>query len=137
VICFKEGHIKKMQSLAPIAKAKRSDALAIWHRVTLETVLSNGPDLSSRQLSVLMTIYLDNKNQTVKSLSEKLNVTKAVISRALDTLTKYGFVKRAPDPKDRRSIIVMRTSGGILYLQHFADIIQSEIKSNNFSSAAA
>jgi DNA-binding MarR family transcriptional regulator len=124
VICFKEGHIKKMQSLAPIAKAKRSDALAIWHRVTLETVLSNGPDLSSRQLSVLMTIYLDNTNQTVKS-------------RALDTLTKYGFVKRAPDPRDRRSIIVMRTSGGILYLQHFADIIQSEIKSNNFSSAAA
>ena len=50
MICFKEGHIKKMQSLAPIAKAKRSDALAIWHRVTLETVLSNGPDLSSRRL---------------------------------------------------------------------------------------
>ena len=120
-----------------ISLTKRSDALALWHRVTVETVTSNGPDLSARQLAILMSVYLENKSQTVKSLSEKLNVTKAVISRGLDTLTKYGFVKRAPDPSDRRSVIVMRTSGGILYLQRFADIIQSEIKLDDSARAAA
>ena len=120
-----------------ITLTKRSDALALWHRVTLETVISNGPDLSARQLAILMSVYLENKSHTVKSLSEKLNVTKAVISRGLDTLTKYGFVKRAPDPSDRRSIIVTRTSGGILYLQRFADIIQSEIRPNSSTYAAA
>jgi len=117
-----------MSVLGAISRTKRSDALALWHRVTLETVISNGPDLSARQLAILMSVYLESKSHTVKSLSEKLNVTKAVVSRALDTLTKHGFVKRAPDPSDRRSVIVTRTSGGILYLQRFADIIQSEIK---------
>jgi len=118
-------------------ETKRSDALALWHRVTLETVISNGPDLSARQLAILMSVYLESKSHTVKSLSEKLNVTKAVVSRALDTLTKHGFVKRAPDPSDRRSVIVTRTSGGILYLQRFADIIQSEIKLDDVARAAA
>jgi DNA-binding MarR family transcriptional regulator len=120
-----------------MSRTKRSDALALWHRVTLETVTSNGPDLSARQLAILMSVYLENDSHTVKSLSGKLNVTKAVISRGLDTLTKYGFVKRAPDPSDRRSIIVTRTSGGILYLQRFADIIQSEITPDGNTKAAA
>jgi len=126
-----------MSVLGAISRTKRSDALALWHRVTLETVISNGPDLSARQLAILMSVYLENKSHTVKSLSEKLNVTKAVVSRALDTLTKHGFVKRAPDPSDRRSVIVTRTSGGILYLQRFADIIQSEIKLDDVARAAA
>lgn len=120
-----------------ISRTKRSEALALWHRVTLETVISNGPDLSARQLAILMSVYLENSSHTVKSLSGKLNVTKAVITRGLDTLTKYGFVARAPDPSDRRSIIVTRTSGGILYLQRFADIIQSEIKLNDVARSAA
>lgn len=126
-----------MSVLGAISRTKRSDALSLWHRVTLETVLSNGPDLSSRQLAILMSVYLENKSHTVKSLAGKLNVTKAVISRGLDTLTKYGFVARAPDPSDKRSVIVTRTSGGILYLQRFADIIQSEIKLDDVARAAA
>lgn len=126
-----------MPALSPHSLTKRSDALALWHRVTLETVVSNGPDLSARQLAILMSVYLEATSHTVKSLSEKLNVTKAVISRALDTLTKHGFVKRAPDPSDKRSIIVMRTSGGILYLQRFADIIQTEVRLDNVARAVA
>lgn len=116
---------------------KRSEALSLWHRVTLETVIAQGPDLSTRQLAILMSVYLESSSHTVKSLSEKLNVTKAVISRALDTLSKHGFVARAPDPSDKRSIIVTRTSGGILYLQRFADIIQTEIKLDDVSRVAA
>ena len=126
-----------MSAFSQISLTKRSDALALWHRVTLETVISNGPDLSARQLAILMSVYLETTSHTVKSLSEKLNVTKAVVSRALDTLTKYGFVKRAPDPSDKRSVIVTRTSGGILYLQRFADIIQTEVKLDNAQRAAA
>ena len=126
-----------MSAFSQISLTKRSDALALWHRVTLETVLSNGPDLSARQLAILMSVYLESTSHTVKSLSEKLNVTKAVVSRALDTLTKYGFVKRAPDPSDKRSVIVTRTSGGILYLQRFADIIQTEVKLDSVQRAAA
>ncbi|MDB2437795.1 MarR family transcriptional regulator [Hellea sp.] len=126
-----------MSVLGATARMKRSEALSLWHRVTLETVIANGPDLSTRQLAILMSVYLESSSHTVKSLSSKLNVTKAVISRALDTLSKHGFVARAPDPSDKRSIIVTRTSGGILYLQRFADIIQTEIKLDDLDRAAA
>ncbi|WP_233353661.1 MarR family transcriptional regulator [Hellea balneolensis] len=126
-----------MSASANTARMKRSDALSLWHRVTLETVIAQGPDLSTRQLAILMSVYLESTSHTVKSLSEKLNVTKAVISRALDTLSKYGFVARAPDPSDKRSIIVTRTSAGILFLQRFADIIQSEIHLGDVSRVAA
>ncbi len=118
-------------------RMNRSDALSLWHRVTLETVLSNGPDLSARQLAILMTVYLDGRSHTVRSLAAKLNVTKAVISRALDTLTRYGFVERAPDLRDKRSVIVNRTPGGIRYLQRFADIIHAETRAHKISLVAA
>ncbi len=126
-----------MSGSTSTTRMKRSEALSLWHRVTLETVIAQGPDLSTRQLAILMSVYLESTSHTVKSLSEKLNVTKAVITRALDTLSKHGFVARAPDPSDRRSVIVTRTSGGILFLQRFADIIQSEIQLDAVSRVAA
>jgi len=109
-----------------MSKPTRKESLALWHRVILTSVKMSGPDLSTRQMAILMSVYLEENVHTVKSLAEKLDVTKAVITRALDTLTRYGFIKRAPDLRDKRSVIVKRTTGGILYLQRFADIIQSE-----------
>ena len=119
-----------------VSKPSRKDSLALWHRVILTSVTMDTPDLSSRQMAILMTVYLEESAHTVRSLADKLKVTKAVISRALDTLTRYGFVERAPDLRDKRSIIVKRTSGGILYLQRFADIIQSESEVEIISLAA-
>ena len=119
-----------------VSKPSRKDSLALWHRVILTSVTMDTPDLSSRQMAILMTVYLEESAHTVRSLADKLKVTKAVISRALDTLTRYGFVERAPDLRDKRSIIVKRTSGGILYLQRFADIIQSESEVEIMSLAA-
>lgn len=87
-------------------------------------------------MAILMTVYLEDKAHTVKSLALKLEVTKAVITRALDTLTRYGFVQRAPDHRDKRSIIVKRTPGGITYLRGFADIIHAETDSQILSLAA-
>lgn len=106
----------------------RLDALSLWHRVTLETVLGSGPDLTTRQFVILTTIYLVDGSHTVRSLAKRLNVTKAVITRALDTLGGYGFVKRNPDPKDKRSIIIQRTPGGATYLRGFGDLVCAELK---------
>lgn len=119
-----------------MSKPSRKESLALWHRVILTSVTMDTPDLSSRQMAILMTVYLEENAHTVRSLADKLKVTKAVISRALDTLTRYGFVERAPDLRDKRSIIVKRTSGGILYLQRFADIIQSQSEAEIISLAA-
>ena len=107
-------------------KVSRKDSLAFWHRVTLATVRSDAPDLSARPLAMLMTIYLEDGLHTVRSLAKHLDVTKAAISRATDSLCKLGYIERKPDHRDRRSIVLVRTSAGIHYLSEFADIIQAE-----------
>ena len=101
----------------------RIDALELWQSVTMAMVRSEGPDISARQMAILTAVYLDDQPHTVRSLAETLNVTKAVITRALDTLSRYKMVKRCADPRDKRSITVGRTALGTRYLAGFADNI--------------
>ena len=107
-------------------RISRKDSLAFWHRVTLATVRSDAPDLSARQLAMLMSIYLEDGLHTVRSLAKHLCVTKAAISRATDSLCKLGYIERKPDHRDKRSVVLTRTSAGIHFLSEFADIIQTE-----------
>jgi len=107
-------------------KVSRKESLSVWHRVTLATVRSDAPDLSARQLAMLMSIYLEDGLHTVRSLAKHLGVTKAAISRATDSLCKLGYIERKPDHRDKRSIVLARTSAGIHFLSEFADIIQAE-----------
>ena len=108
-------------------KYNRLDALSVWHQVMLKTVTGEGPDLSSRQFVILTTIYLVDGTHTVRSLAKKLEVTKAVITRALDTLGGHGFVTRGPDPADRRSILIQRTPKGTRFLHEFGDRLSREM----------
>ena len=100
-----------------------TQALGLWHKVTLEQVQRQGPDLTMRQLAVLLEIYLVPPPHTVRGLAATLNVTKPVITRALDTLGEMGLVDRVRDELDRRSVIVKRTVGGALFLENFGDTI--------------
>ena len=65
---------------------KPVQALALWQNVVLETVRREGPDLSSRQLAILLTVYLTPPPHTVRGLASSLKVSKPAITRALDTL---------------------------------------------------
>ena len=94
--------------------------------MTLATVRSDAPDLSARQLAMLMSIYLEDGLHTVRSLAKHLGVTKAAISRATDSLCKLGYIERKPDHRDKRSVVLTRTPAGIHFLSEFADIIQAE-----------
>ena len=107
-------------------RISRKDSLLFWHRVTLASVRSDTPDLSARQLAMLMTIYLEGGLHTVRSLAQHLSITKAAISRATDSLCKLGYIERKPDHRDKRSVILARTPAGIHFLSEFADIIQAE-----------
>jgi DNA-binding MarR family transcriptional regulator len=108
-------------------KLSRKESLAFWHRVTLASVRSDAPDLSARQLAMMMSIYLEAGPHTVRSLAAHLQVTKAAISRATDSLCKLGYIVRKPDPRDKRSVLLARTSKGIHFLSALGDTIQSEL----------
>jgi DNA-binding MarR family transcriptional regulator len=100
-------------------------ALKLWHNVHLDLVRDREPDLSSRQIAILLTIYLETPPHTVRGLARKLGVTKPVITRALDTLGKTELVNRRRDDTDRRNVLVQRTVAGALAVERLGDIIMA------------
>jgi DNA-binding MarR family transcriptional regulator len=103
-------------------------ALKLWHDVALAMVRDDEPDLSVRQISILLTVYLEAPPHTVRDLARKLGVTKPVITRALDTMGKLELVDRKRDEKDKRNVLVQRTVKGALYLERLADTIGNHAK---------
>ena len=86
-------------------------------------VRRDGPDLSSRQLGVFLTCYLNDGPQTVRGLAAELNVSKPAITRALDRLGELDLARRKVDPADRRSVIVQRTLKGQSFLRDLRGIM--------------
>ena len=91
--------------------------------VTFDLVLDDQPDLSNRQMAVLLTVYLEPPPHTVRGLAAKLNVTKPVITRALDTMGRLGLLTRRRDEADRRNVLVQRTLAGALAVEQLGDAI--------------
>lgn len=104
-----------------------TEALKIWHRTALRLVLDDGPDLSIRQLAILLSIYLDPPPHTVRALASKLGVTKPVITRALDSMGKLSLVARRRDDTDRRNVVIQRTVAGALFVERLADALSGEM----------
>lgn len=100
-----------------------AQALTLWHDVALAMVSDDEPDLSVRQMCILLTIYLEAPPHTVRDLAKKLGVSKPVITRALDTMGKLELVSRRRDEKDGRNVLIQRTVKGALYLERLADTI--------------
>ncbi|MBX3582986.1 MAG: winged helix-turn-helix transcriptional regulator [Rhizobiaceae bacterium] len=98
-------------------------ALRLWQQVCLSDVRDEAPDLTVRQMAILLTIYLDPPPHTVRGLAGKLGVTKPVITRALDTMGTMKLVSRHRDEKDRRNVLIRRTVEGALYVERFGDAI--------------
>ncbi len=99
------------------------NALALWSGAITESVRDAGPDLSARQMAILLSVYLGPPPHTVRGLAATLNVSKPAVTRALDNLSKHGFVRRGPDPADKRSILVRRTVKGSVFLSEFSDLV--------------
>ena len=100
-----------------------TQSLQLWHDVALAQVTDDEPDLSVRQICILLTIYLEAPPHTVRDLAHKLSVSKPVITRALDSMGKLGIVSRRRDEEDKRNVLVQRTVKGALYLERLSDLI--------------
>ncbi len=100
-----------------------SQALRLWRDVTFDLVRDGQPELSARQMAVLLTVYLEPPPHTVKGLAEKLGVTKPVITRALDSMGRLRLVTRRRDETDRRTVLVQRTVEGALAVEALGDAI--------------
>ena len=101
-----------------------TEILNLWRGALVESVRRDSPDLSARQMALLLTVYLTPPPHTVRGLAETLNISKPAITRALDRLSTLEMLRRKPDEKDRRSIDVQRTVKGSVYLSEFSDLIR-------------
>jgi DNA-binding MarR family transcriptional regulator len=99
------------------------EALEIWCRATSEGVRRDAPDLSARQMAILLTVYLRPPPHTVRGLAQDLRISKPAVSRALDRLCKLEFVRRKKDEADKRNILVTRTVRGSIFLREYGEII--------------
>lgn len=104
-------------------RAVADNGLKGWMSTLLEYVRSGEPDLTNRQMALLLVVYLKPGPHTVRGLAHGLNVSKPVITRALNRLGSLGYLRRQRDEADRRNIFVAPTREGENFLEGFTTLI--------------
>ena len=74
-------------------------------------------DLTVRQLAILMECK--NTRQTVRGLAERFKLNKPAITRAAYKLEGLGFIARAKDPRDGRSVFLTIAPSGRRFVKEF------------------
>ncbi|AWJ84441.1 MarR family transcriptional regulator [Azospirillum sp. TSH58] len=103
--------------------ARNLKALGLWRTALIASVRQDGPDLSARQMAIMLQVYLTDPPHTVRGLAAALNISKPAVTRALDRLSLLGFIKRKRDVEDKRSVLVQRTVKGSVFLSDFAELV--------------
>lgn len=103
-------------------------ALDLWRRTVVTGVRRKAPDLSSRQMAMLLTIYLTPPPHTVRGLAQQLRISKPAVTRGLDKLGKLELARRKTDENDRRSILVQRTVRGSVFLREYGELITASAR---------
>ncbi len=100
--------------------------------VTLRNLV--GHNISQGRFCVLMLLWRSGRARTADlpgavadtpgprtpaELADAANVTRATMTGLVDTLERDGFVKREPDPDDRRMMSVRLTTRGDRFLREF------------------
>ena len=98
-------------------------ALDIWRGATRDAVRNGRPDLTMRQMAVVLTVYLEPPPHTVRGLAAAFNIAKPAVVRALDRLEELDFARRREDPDDKRNVLIERTVKGAVYLRETGDLI--------------
>ena len=100
--------------------------LSGWMSTLVGYVRSGRPDLTNRQMALLLLVYLTSGPHTVRGLAQSLGVSKPVVTRALNTLGALGYLKRERDAADRRNIFIAHTDMGAKFLEGFGELIDGD-----------
>ena len=103
-------------------------ALDLWRRALSTSFHDGRPDLSARQMAIMLSVYTTTPPHTVRGLSRRLNISKPAVVRALDLLCEHDFVRRRRDDEDKRNVLIQRTVQGSVFLREFADHVINAAK---------
>ena len=101
-------------------------SLKSWMQTLISYVRSGQPDLTNRQMALMLLVYLTPGPHTVRGLANILGVSKPVITRALNTLGSLGYLRRVRDEADRRNVFVAKTNTGQEFLDGFERNIEQD-----------
>jgi DNA-binding MarR family transcriptional regulator len=73
--------------------------------------------LTLKQLTVLLTSYLNDQDRTLRTIAFRLRSAKPAVSRMVEHLIEQGLIERVPDPRDRRSVLFQCTPAGQKFLR--------------------
>ncbi|MDP8230377.1 MAG: MarR family winged helix-turn-helix transcriptional regulator [Candidatus Gorgyraea atricola] len=68
-------------------------------------------NISSAQIIILVTIQAHGQCKT-KTVAKERNISPPTATGLIDRLVRSGYVKRSPDPEDRRVVMVSLTKKG-------------------------
>ena len=77
--------------------------------------------LQGKSLLILSCLYYTNNGITQNTICEKIYSTKQVVSAAIKTFKKKGYIYFEEKEKDRREKIVKLTEEGYLYVSKILD----------------
>ena len=100
--------------------------IELFHKAVVGLVRQEHPDLTARQMAVLLTCYLKDEPQTVRGLAKLLNISKPAVSRAIDRLSEFELIRRKTDPADKRSILIQRTARGSQFVKVLEVILKAK-----------
>lgn len=114
---FGTGHAG---GLSPIPAAGRN--VALIRGTMLELVRRDGRDLTARQLTTLLSVYLEDEIHSVSSVAKLLNISRPGVTRILDRLVDADLVSRAEDSSDRRRVLIRRTRSGAQFVRDMIEV---------------
>jgi DNA-binding MarR family transcriptional regulator len=77
---------------------------------------------------LVLGVLRDHGPLSPSELGERLIVTRATVTGLLDSLERRGFVRRSPNPSDRRGLLVEITPAGLAVLQELRTLVHRNEK---------
>jgi DNA-binding MarR family transcriptional regulator len=77
---------------------------------------------------LVLGILRDGGPMAPSVLSERLIVTRATVTGVVDSLERRGFVRRATNPADRRSLLIELTPSGLEVLRELRTLVHRNEK---------
>ena len=94
---------------------------SIVRGVQLDFFLKRG--VTQTQFLVIAAIHAD-RSCAMGALARNLHVSLPTASGIVDRLVRDGYVRRGPDPSDRRQVIVQLTAKGDSFIRQFQEVIR-------------
>jgi len=96
--------------------------IVVLQGTLLALVRRDGRDLTARQLTAFLSVYMDEQTHTVSSLAELLHISRPGVTRIMDRLVQFDLVAREEDREDRRRVLVRRTTRGAAFFRELVTI---------------